>query len=180
MDIKRMTKIQELDRRSGRPADRALSAELRRAKHRSGQNRKSPSLPQTKLARKVRAGRLEPGCFVELSKDLAKKHAALGHVTEGGRLTREGYVYAAEKAIRIGQAVDEYSARQDRRSHPIGTFDKAGRWYPDEIEECDEVYRRRSPSRSYPYSYMIHCRTAKHIAWLYGVDRAKLLRVMRG
>lgn len=68
------------------------------------------------------------------------------------------------------KAVEEYEKRQRRASHPAGKFDNGGRWYPSEAEHqkcCNGV---RSPSRNWPYSYMTHCRTAEHIAHLYGVD----------
>lgn len=54
-----------------------------------------------------------------------------------------------------------YYLMKNRLVHPEGTFDKAGRWYPDNMYECCSDIR--GPSRSYPYSYMLHCRTKKHI-----------------
>jgi hypothetical protein len=62
-------------------------------------------------------------------------------------------------------AVDAlYAARQARMAHPAGTFDKAGRWWPAESEQCPCCHAVRSPSRAWPYSLMTHCRTRKHIA----------------
>lgn len=55
-----------------------------------------------------------------------------------------------------------YESRQARLTHPAGTFDRAGRWYPDPDERrscCDAI---RSPSRNWPYSLLCHCRTLKH------------------
>ena len=56
-----------------------------------------------------------------------------------------------------------YAARKSRRAHPDGTFDKSGRWYPSEEEDANGSGSDvRSPSRAWPYSYMIRCRTRTH------------------
>ncbi len=70
----------------------------------------------------------------------------------------------------ILKAAQEYLDRRDRITNPDGKFDRAGRWYPSESEECDCCSGIRTPSRAYPYSYMVHCRTAAHVAALYNVD----------
>ncbi|WP_333798549.1 hypothetical protein [Trichlorobacter lovleyi] len=72
-------------------------------------------------------------------------------------------------------AATDFNNRRDRISHPDGTFDSAGRWSPSYSEECDCCKNIRQPSRSYPFSLMIHCRTAEHVANLHGVD-ARLLK----
>jgi len=79
---------------------------------------------------------------------------------------------------RLIEAAKEYVARRDRIIHPDGSFDKAGRWYPtdEETQECCEGIR--SPSRAYPYSYMVHCRTIQHVAHLYGVTTADLKKIV--
>ncbi len=80
---------------------------------------------------------------------------------------------------RIMSAAKEYKDRQSRRTHPAGEFDKGGRWYPSENERqscCDSI---RSPSRAWPMSYNRHCRSAQHVAALYGVDPADLRRAAR-
>lgn len=60
-----------------------------------------------------------------------------------------------------------YTARKDRIVHPEGKFDNAGRWYPNEDENADGFTSTvRSPSRSWPYSYMVSARTRKHVAAL--------------
>jgi len=71
-------------------------------------------------------------------------------------------------------AVDEYLARQRRDRHPKGKFDSAGRWYPSNSEVRDCCERIRSPSRRWPYSLMLHCRTAKHVAALFNVSERTL------
>ena len=69
----------------------------------------------------------------------------------------------------------EYFDRQSRKSHPDGSFDKAGRWYPSDSEECECCKSIRGPSRSYPYSYMTHCRSVEHVAHLNRLE-PKMLR----
>jgi hypothetical protein len=59
-----------------------------------------------------------------------------------------------------------YEALRDRVIHPDGKFDNAGRWYPSEAEDCGVSRVICTPSRAYPYSYMIACRTRKHVAKL--------------
>lgn len=59
-------------------------------------------------------------------------------------------------------AREMYVSRKERLSHPDGTFDKGGRFYPSEHETCACCAQVRSPSRAWPYSYMVHCRTLKH------------------
>jgi len=56
-----------------------------------------------------------------------------------------------------------YEARRDRKVHPEGKFDSAGRWYPSSSEGTPSV---RSPSRAWPYSYLLACRTRRHVAGL--------------
>ena len=79
----------------------------------------------------------------------------------------------------LARAVAMFVGRQDRVLHPDGRFDSGGRWFPrdNEHRECCDVIR--SPSRSYPWSYMVHCRTAVHVATLHGVDVRDIRRVVR-
>ena len=80
----------------------------------------------------------------------------------------------------IRDAALEYVLRRDRGTNPIGTFDDAGRWFPDRDLEwrdcCDDI---RHPSRQYPYSLMTHCRTIVHVANLYGKDPRRVRRAAR-
>lgn len=73
----------------------------------------------------------------------------------------------------------EYIARRDRRTHPAGTFDKRGRFDLADSERCECCKGIRSPSASYPYSEMVHARTAKHVACMYSVDERELKRCVR-
>ena len=68
---------------------------------------------------------------------------------------------------RLQQIARECAALRDRRLHPDGEFDKAGRWYPSDAEKCPQCDSMRSPSRAWPYSYMVHCRTINHVCARY-------------
>ena len=57
--------------------------------------------------------------------------------------------------------------RRDRVAHPVGKFDRGGRWYPSDRERASCCAAIRSPSRAHPYSYMVHCRTRKHLETWY-------------
>lgn len=82
-------------------------------------------------------------------------------------------------ATTLEQAARIFIARRDRTAHPTGKFDNADRWYPSEAETCDCCSAVRSPSRAHPFSYMVHCRTMKHVANLYGVSVADLRNEVR-
>lgn len=64
-----------------------------------------------------------------------------------------------------------YVARRDRKAHPRGRADNGGRWYPDTDAEGGEP-PCRTPSRAYPWSYMLGCRTR---AWCAQLPRPTLL-----
>lgn len=74
-------------------------------------------------------------------------------------------------------ALTLYEKRQARLAHPSGRADKQGRWWPSDTEQqiCCSV---RSPSRSYPWSLMLHCRTLRHVARLTNVPEARLRRLL--
>lgn len=75
---------------------------------------------------------------------------------------------------KLQAAVKLYEDRQSRHAHPAGTFDKAGRWYPAAEETCSCCDAVREPSRAYPYSYMVHCRTSKHIEQLFNLPAGSI------
>jgi hypothetical protein len=75
---------------------------------------------------------------------------------------------------KIQDAVKLYEDRQSRQQHPDGNFDNAGRWYPSADEKCSCCGEVRGPSRAYPYSYMVHCRTSKHIEQLMGIPAGSI------
>jgi len=80
---------------------------------------------------------------------------------------------------RVDQAAREYIARRDRRKHPLGHFDGGGRWYPSEDETRSCCATIRAPSRRWPYSLMLHCRTIRHVAALYGVEASDVRRAAK-
>ncbi|HXH05382.1 MAG TPA: hypothetical protein VNI83_02210 [Vicinamibacterales bacterium] len=79
----------------------------------------------------------------------------------------------------IETALNELLARRERRAHPRGSFDNGGRWWPAAEEEQVCCRRVRTPSRSFPYSLLTHCRTVEHVAMLYGVPAGTLRRAVR-
>ncbi len=89
--------------------------------------------------------------------------------------TENGQTYEQK----IAAALYEWKRLQDRRQHPDGTFDSAGRWYPSDAEKCECCAKIRSPSRAYPYSYMTHCRSVEHVANKFGVAVKDLRRETR-
>ena len=80
-------------------------------------------------------------------------------------------LYRKEK---IEQTVQTYLNRKHRSEHPEGKFDKQMRWYPSEREKCECCEWIRQPSNAYPYSLLLHCRTMKHVANLYGITEKEL------
>ncbi|MEO8287111.1 MAG: hypothetical protein ABI670_11830 [Chloroflexota bacterium] len=75
---------------------------------------------------------------------------------------------------KLKAAVETYRALQDRSKHPDGYFDEIGRWYPSDDEFQDCCGKIGSPTKKFPYSYMLHCRTAVHVAHRHGVAVADL------
>ena len=76
---------------------------------------------------------------------------------------------ADRKAVRTieatvkGVARRVYEARRDRQVNPEGEFDSAGRWSPSDREDgAGDGTSTRGPSRAWPYSYMLRCRTREH------------------
>lgn len=53
-----------------------------------------------------------------------------------------------------------FEARKARLAHPRGDTDGGGRWYPDVSAEGGTP-AVRSPSRAWPWSYMLACRTRR-------------------
>lgn len=88
-------------------------------------------------------------------------------------------VIRAACAPALLSAVSEFIARQNRITHPAGYFDKQRRWYPEQSEKCSCCAGIRTPSVAYPFSLMLHCRTAEHIAAKHGVDVSDLRRAAR-
>lgn len=81
---------------------------------------------------------------------------------------------SAKRVMKGYRAWIVYAARRRRIVHPYAWFDSAGRWYPTEKEYQDCCCQIRSPSRNWPYSLMLHCRTAKHIAQIFSVGQKEV------
>ena len=64
-----------------------------------------------------------------------------------------------EATVSKGDIKKVFVMLKDRKIHPIGTFDKAGRFYLEDAELVDV----RTPSAQYPYSQMTAGRTAKFV-----------------
>lgn len=77
-------------------------------------------------------------------------------------------VSAAEIQAGIVAAAERYRRRRDRKEKPDGRFDRAGRWYPAATENYSGQHRR--PSRAWPLSLLLACRTIKHCARMHGVE----------
>lgn len=69
---------------------------------------------------------------------------------------------------KIYEAVIEYFARKERRTHPAGEFDNIGRFFIS--EGCLCCYSLCRPTRTHLYSQMIHGRSLKHVAYKYQVS----------
>jgi len=63
---------------------------------------------------------------------------------------------------KLRAAAQRYVDLQARRIHPAGGTDTGGRWYPVAPFAC--CHAIRTPSRAWPWSLMVHCRTMRHVA----------------
>jgi len=79
--------------------------------------------------------------------------------------------------MNVEQAAAYQLKLASREINPCGFFDKAGRWFPS-IETVSSASIRQ-PSRAFPYSLMVHCRTAKYIAQVQGIDLAELKKEIK-
>ncbi|EKT4082951.1 hypothetical protein QEG29_001160 [Stenotrophomonas maltophilia] len=86
----------------------------------------------------------------------------------------------AEKEAAYNGAM-KYRRRQERAEHPTGHFDKAKRFYPDAAESPGGIIQRtiREPSRAWPFSYMIACRSLTHCCYLESADVKHARLVMK-
>lgn len=76
-------------------------------------------------------------------------------------------------------AAVEYINRKNRNSHPEGSFDKAGRFYPDGNDALALNQNVRAPSREWPYSYMASCRSMAHVCRMLDVDLNVVRRLVK-
>jgi hypothetical protein len=75
-------------------------------------------------------------------------------------------------------ALARYERRQARIEHPQGDFDNAKRFYPTG-PDADALGSVRSPSRGWPNSYNLACRSLPHCERLEGADHAVVLMMKR-
>jgi hypothetical protein len=80
-------------------------------------------------------------------------------------------------AANLAAATVEFIQLQNRESHPAGEFDSARRFQPAETFECCNGLRM--PSRSFPFSLMIHARTASHVAEIFKTEAADIKKIKR-
>ena len=71
----------------------------------------------------------------------------------------------------------EFYRRKNRMIDPPGWFDKAGRFYANELTEA--VLTCRAPSSAFPYPEMKAARTAAHCAEVFGVEPLAVRRIAR-
>ncbi|MHC4777376.1 MAG: hypothetical protein ACYTFG_02235 [Planctomycetota bacterium] len=185
------TQIQDLNVSIGlRPQDQAAMKERARLERRLNERAAKPTqrLSQSTLAKLVRKRELGPGSVLQsggLSDNMRQRYLKAGKLVETEHyvtLSREGYQESFSEPARLKAALACFKRRQDRTEHPEGEFDKAKRWYPIGVEDCtgdDCGADIRSPSRNHPYSLMLHCRTLRHVAWLFSVDESKLRKLNR-
>jgi len=76
-------------------------------------------------------------------------------------------------------ALVTFARRKDRLEHPEGSFDNASRWFPSNAEDCGVSGYIRTPSRSWPNSYMVACRTLDHCERLFDADHEDVLALRR-
>lgn len=173
-----------------RPQDQAAMKERARLERRLNERdvKPTPRLSQSALAKLARKRGMVPGDAPrhgELSASMRRRYLKSGKLVETEHyvvLSREGYKESFSEAARLKDALVCFKRRQGRTEHPEGEFDKAKRWYPHGVEDCtddDCGSDIRSPSRRFPYSLMVHCRTLRHVAWLYSVDESALRKLNR-
>lgn len=78
---------------------------------------------------------------------------------------------------KLRRVVGHYFDLQSRKAHPLGEFDNAKRWTPHTPLECCQGIR--TPSRSWPYSLLTHCRSSVHVASENGYDVRTLQAAIR-
>lgn len=99
----------------------------------------------------------------KLERERVREERASQRAARKAELVHERLVKALAKAV--------FEGRKSRAVNPEGEFDKQGRWYPGVREDAaGSGSRTRYPSRAWPYSYMLRCRTREHSTIL--VERA--------
>lgn len=84
-------------------------------------------------------------------------------------VSRQQAIEAIPVVERVCAAATLYRERRDRLANPAGRFDRQGRFWLASQEECPLCAAIRRPSVAWPYSLLLHARTARHIAALRGL-----------
>ena len=75
------------------------------------------------------------------------------------------------------RAAVEYIDLRSRTIHPKGEFDRGGRFYLANKQSC--CIGIRTPSAAYPFSQLLHRRSADHVAEEHGVEAADVRFIAR-
>lgn len=93
-------------------------------------------------------------------------------------MSKKKIVIKTHELMKAAAAIRRYERRQARLEHPEGQFDKGGRWYPEGMDK-EVMGAVRSPSRSYPHSYNLACRSLAHCERYEGADHQVVLILKR-
>lgn len=93
-------------------------------------------------------------------------------------MSKKKVAIKTHELIKAAAALQRYERRQARLEHPEGKFDKGGRWYPEGRDE-EVMGAVRSPSRSFPHSYNLACRSLAHCERYEGADHQVVLMLKR-
>lgn len=93
-------------------------------------------------------------------------------------MSKKTIAFKTPDLMKAAAALRRYERRQARDEHPEGAFDKGGRWYPKGKDE-EVMGSVRSPSRSFPNSYNLACRSLAHCERYEGADHQIVLALKR-
>lgn len=93
-------------------------------------------------------------------------------------MSKKKIAIKTHELMKAAAALQRYERRQARSEHPEGEFDKGGRWYPEGKDE-EVMGAVRSPSRSFPHSYNLACRSLAHCERYEGADHQVVLTLKR-
>ena len=82
-----------------------------------------------------------------------------------------------KQAAKIAAATIEFIDLQSRTTNPEGSFDNKKRFSPSQRFDCCRTIRM--PSAAFPFSLLVHARTATHVASAYGIDPAQIKSLKR-
>jgi len=82
-----------------------------------------------------------------------------------------------KQAKQIAAATIEFIDLQSRTTNPEGSFDNKKRFSPSQRFDCCRTIR--TPSAAFPFSLLVHARTATHVASAHGIDPAQIKSLKR-